>query len=53
MRYNKIIRTKIKRSHMYKEFYDLDIWKQGYNLLMNIYDITEKFPDFEKYSLTS
>jgi four helix bundle protein len=38
---------------MYKDFYELQIWKDGYDLLMDIYKITESFPNFEKYSLTS
>ncbi len=38
---------------MHTNFYDLEIWKKGYSLLMNIYSITEKFPDVEKYALTS
>lgn len=32
---------------------DLDIWKEGIEIVMNIYELTEKFPDFEKYVLTS
>ena len=38
---------------MYKEFYELPIWKEGYQLLMKIYTLTEKFPSEEKYALTS
>lgn len=38
---------------MYKEFHQLNIWKNGYNLLMEIYNISETFPDKEKFSLTS
>lgn len=38
---------------MYKDFHELQIWRDGYNLLMEIYKITESFPDFEKFSLTS
>lgn len=32
-------------------FKDLDIWKKGYELLMRIYDLTEKYPREEKYNL--
>lgn len=38
---------------MYKDFHELQIWKDGYNLLMDIYNTTECFPSLEKYSLTS
>ncbi|MFZ2979250.1 MAG: four helix bundle protein, partial [Candidatus Magasanikiibacteriota bacterium] len=38
---------------MYKDFHELQIWQDGYSLLMEIYIITELFPDFEKYSLVS
>ena len=38
---------------MYKEFYELDIWKKGYSLLMNIYDYSEQFPKTEVYALAS
>lgn len=38
---------------MYKDFHELGIWKDGYQLLMTIYDATELFPDEEKYALTS
>lgn len=38
---------------MYKDFHELGIWKEGYESLMKIYDLTELFPDTEKYSLTS
>ena len=38
---------------MYKDFHELDIWKDGYKSLMIIYDATELFPEEEKYALTS
>ncbi|MBD3311018.1 MAG: four helix bundle protein [Candidatus Magasanikbacteria bacterium] len=38
---------------MYKEFHELEIWKEGYNLLMKIYKLSATFPEFEKYSLKS
>jgi len=36
---------------MYKDFHELDIWKDGYNLLMQIYDLSEMFAEGEKYAL--
>ena len=38
---------------MPKGFYDLNIWKKGYSLLMEIYKITAAFPQEEKYGLSS
>jgi four helix bundle protein len=38
---------------MYKKFYNLEVWKIGYDLLMEIYEITGDFPKFEQYALTS
>lgn len=38
---------------MYKDFHDLDIWKQGYELLMHIYTLSNHFPSEEKYGLSS
>lgn len=38
---------------MYKDFHELDIWRDGFNLLMKVYTLTDKFPGEEKYSLTS
>ncbi len=37
---------------MAKGFYDLNIWKKGYALLMEIYKITATFPKEEKYALS-
>jgi len=34
-------------------FYDLNIWKKGYALLMEIYKITSAFPKEEKYGLVA
>jgi len=31
-------------------FYDLNIWKKGYALLMEIYKVTKDFPKEEKFS---
>ena len=38
---------------MPKGFYDLNIWKKGHALLMEIYKITAAFPQEEKYGLSS
>jgi len=38
---------------MARGFYDLNIWKKGYALLMEIYKITATFPKEEKYGLSS
>lgn len=35
------------------EFYELKIWKKGFELLLKIYKITTNFPPEEKYNLTS
>jgi four helix bundle protein len=32
-------------------FYELKVWKQSYDLLMRIYDLTQKYPPEEKYAL--
>ena len=37
---------------MAKGFYELNIWKKGYALLMEIYKITAAFPKEEEYGLT-
>lgn len=34
-------------------FKRLDVWKMGMNLVNQIYDVTKKFPQEEKFSLTS
>ncbi len=38
---------------MYKDFHELDIWKNGYNILMEVYNVTEQFPHNELYAITS
>jgi four helix bundle protein len=38
---------------MAENFYQLKIWKSGYDLLMEIYKITAKYPREEKFDLTS
>jgi four helix bundle protein len=35
------------------KFHQLRIWQEGYELLMEIYNISSVFPLHEKYSLTS
>lgn len=37
----------------YSSFHDLTIWKSGYQILMQIYTLTEHFPQTEVYALTS
>jgi four helix bundle protein len=32
---------------------DLDVWKKGMDLVVKVYQITQLFPDTEKYGLTS
>jgi len=36
---------------MNKKFYELNIWKKGYELLMKVYEVTGKYPPEEKYGL--
>lgn len=38
---------------MAKSFYELEIWKNGFKLLLEVYKITAKYPKEEKYDLTS
>lgn len=47
---NKIVNNAGKPSY---KFYELSIWKQGYDLLMEVYNLTEKYPSEEKYAITS
>lgn len=35
-----------------KNFTDLIVWKNGHNLVLQIYKLTKKFPKEEKYGLT-
>jgi len=37
----------------YKDYTSLNVWKEGKNLVVCIYKITEMFPDKEMYGLTS
>lgn len=36
-----------------KTFTDLNTWKEGHNLVLMIYIVTDKFPNKEMFSLTS
>ena len=38
---------------IYKDFHELSIWRNGYNLLMQVYNISNTFPQWEKYALVS
>ena len=38
---------------MASSFYNLNIWKKGFQLLKEIYKLTSKYPNEEKYNLTS
>ncbi len=40
-------------SEMLKNYKDLNVWQKSYELCLNIYRITAKFPIEEKYGLTS
>jgi four helix bundle protein len=35
------------------EYRDLDVWKKARSLVRTIYEITSRFPDTEKFGLTS
>jgi four helix bundle protein len=38
---------------MAKGFYELNVWKKGYELLMHVHKITKAFPKDEKYGLSA
>ncbi len=38
---------------LYQDFTDLDIWKLGHEIRKDVYALTEKLPDSEKYNLIS
>ncbi|MBI3011062.1 MAG: four helix bundle protein [Candidatus Omnitrophica bacterium] len=38
---------------MIKDFRDLDVWRNGMEIVRNIYEVTESFPKREEYGLTS
>jgi four helix bundle protein len=37
---------------MAESFYNLNIWKKGYELILRIYHLTKTFPSSERYTLT-
>jgi four helix bundle protein len=46
----------IRRNHqrsMLKHYKDLNVWQKSYELCLKIYRITAKFPNEERYGLTS
>ncbi len=38
---------------MLKSFKELNVWQKSYELCLNLYSVTAKFPNEEKYGLTS
>lgn len=36
-----------------KNFYDLNAWKKGHELVLKVYKITENFPEKENFGVTS
>jgi len=34
-------------------FRDLDVWKKAHDLVLDIYQVTERFPDREKYGIVA
>lgn len=36
-----------------KNFYDLEAWRKGHNLCLDVYKVTENFPKGEIFGLTS
>jgi hypothetical protein len=42
-----------RRIKMLKNYKELNVWQKSYELCLNIYRTTAKFPDEEKYGLTS
>lgn len=38
---------------MAKGFWELNIWKKGYELLLEVYQVTGSYPKEEKYGLTT
>ncbi len=36
-----------------KSFQDLVVWRKAHQFVLGIYDLTQKFPETEKYGLTS
>ncbi len=40
-------------SEILKNYIELNVWQKSYELCLNIYRITEKFPNDKRYGLTS
>jgi four helix bundle protein len=40
-------------SHKINNFTDLEVWKHGHHLVLDIYDATKSFPKFEIYGIIS
>jgi hypothetical protein len=40
-------------SEMLKNYKDLNVWQKSYELCLEIYRITARFPNEERYGLTS
>lgn len=38
---------------MLKSYQDLKVWEKAYNLCLEVYKLTKKFPDEERYGLCS
>jgi four helix bundle protein len=36
-----------------KNFYDLEAWKEGHKLVLDVYKITSDFPNDEKFGIIS
>jgi four helix bundle protein len=37
----------------YEDFTEMPVWKAGFNLLLNVYQITKSYPADERFGLTS
>lgn len=42
----------MKKEYKLKSFMQLNAWKAAHSVAINVYKVTDKFPDSEKYSLT-
>ena len=42
-----------KQKKQYQKFYELDIWKEGYELQKEVFALTQTFPREERYGLGS
>jgi hypothetical protein len=40
-------------SETLKNYKELNVWKKSYKLCLKLYGITEKFPNKERYGMTS